>query len=88
MLELIRFAPAYMHQTLAILQILHHHKYGDPRPETYVDAVWCNAGGTVSMIMLELVRLSCVILAAYPLEFDTKMSNVRLPFISLLIDVF
>ena len=32
---------------------------------------------------VELVRLFCVILAAYPLEFATKMSNVRLPFVSL-----
>ena len=31
-------------------------------------------GGTVSMMTLELVRLSCVNLTAYPLEFDAKMS--------------
>ena len=29
------------------------------------------------------VRLSCVILAAYPVEFVAKMSNVRWPFVSL-----
>ena len=40
-------------------------------------------GGIVSMIMLEFARLSCVTLAAYPVEFVTKMSNVRLPFGSL-----
>ena len=39
-------------------------------------------GGIVSMIMLELARLFCVTLAAYSLEFVTKISNVRLPFVS------
>ena len=58
--------------------------YGDPRPEMVLLMPYrYSKGGTVSMmIMPELVRLSCVTLAAYPLEFDTKMSNVRLPFIS------
>ena len=34
------------------------------------------------MIMLE-PRSFCVILAAYSLEFVTKISNVRSPFVSL-----
>ena len=58
--------------------------YDDPTYETVLFTPYkYSKGGTVSMmIMSELVRSSCVILAAYPLEFDTKMSNVRLPFIS------
>ena len=39
-------------------------------------------GGIVSMIMLEPVKSSCVILAAYSVEFTTKISNERLPFVS------
>ena len=42
-----------------------------------------NAGGSVSIMMGMPVRLSCVSLAAYPVEFVAKMSNVRLPFVSL-----
>ena len=34
------------------------------------------------------VRLSCVSLAAYPVEFVAKMSNVRLPFVSLSATIF
>ena len=57
--------------------------YDDPTYETVLLAPYrYSKGCTVSMIMLELVRLACVTLAAYPLEFDTKMSNVRLPFVS------
>ena len=57
--------------------------YGDPTYETVLLAPYrYSKGGTVSMMTLELVRLSCVNLTAYPLEFDAKMSNVRLPFIS------
>ena len=40
-------------------------------------------GGIVSTMMLELVRSSCVTLAAYLLEFVTEISNVRSPFVSL-----
>ena len=40
-------------------------------------------GGTVSMMMLELVRSFCDTLAAYPVEFATEIPNVRLPFVSL-----
>ena len=39
-------------------------------------------GGTVSMMMLLFRIFSCVTLAANPVEFVTKMSNVRLPFVS------
>ena len=58
--------------------------YDDPTYETVLLAPYrYSKGCTVSMmIMPELVRSFCVILAAYPLEFDTKMSNVRLPFVS------
>ena len=57
--------------------------YGDPTVETVLLTPYRYITGyTVSMIMLEL-RSFCVILAAYPLEFVTKMSNVRLPFVSL-----
>ena len=57
--------------------------YDDPTYETVLFTPYrYSKGGTVSMMMLELVRLSCVNLTAYPLEFDAKMSNVRLPFIS------
>ena len=58
--------------------------YDDPTYETVLFTPYrYSKGGTVSMIMLELVKLFCVILAAYPLEFVTKMSNVGLPFVSL-----
>ena len=40
-------------------------------------------GGTVSMMMLLFRIFSCVTLAANPVEFVTKMSNARLPFVSL-----
>ena len=39
-------------------------------------------GRIVSMIMLSTIRSSCVTLAAYSLEFVTRMLNVRLPFVS------
>ena len=39
-------------------------------------------GDIVSMIMLEIVRSFCDTLAAYPVEFITRMSNARLPFVS------
>ena len=58
--------------------------YGDPRPEMVLLMPYrYSKGCTVSMIMLGVVRLFCVILAAYPVEVATKISNVRLPFVSL-----
>ena len=58
--------------------------YGDPTWETVLLIPYRYiTGDIVSMIMLEPVRLLRVTLAAYPLEFVTKMSNVRLPFASL-----
>ena len=40
-------------------------------------------GDIVSMIMLLVVRSSCVALTAYELEDGARMLNVRLPFVSL-----
>ena len=58
--------------------------YGNPRLEIVLLVPYrYMRGGTVSMIMLEFVRLFCITLAAYPVEFVTKISNVRLPFVSL-----
>ena len=58
--------------------------YDDPTYETVLLAPYrYSKGGTVSMMMLELVRSSCVTLDPYPLEFVTEISNVRSPFVSL-----
>ena len=40
-------------------------------------------GDIVSMIMLLVVRSSCVALTAYEPEAGARMLNVRLPFVSL-----
>ena len=58
--------------------------YDDPTYETVLLTPYrYSKGGTVSMMMLLFVISSCVTLAAYPLEFVMRMSNVRLPFVSL-----
>ena len=58
--------------------------YDDPTYETVLLAPYrYSKGCTVSMIMLEPIRLSCVTLAAYLLEFVTTISNVMSPFASL-----
>ena len=59
--------------------------YDDPTYETVLFTPYrYSKGDTVSMMMLLLFSIfSCVTLAADPVEFVTKMSNVRLPFVSL-----
>ena len=73
-----------MLQVQAPLILVPASTYDDPTYETVLFTPYkYSKGGTVSMMMLLFRIFSCVTLAANPVEFVTKMSNARLPFVSL-----